>query len=66
MQDIGNKIKQFWERDKVLIVAGAVMLLGPSLIRGRGRPSNIMRLIEIVGLGVLGYTVYKNRDLIGL
>lgn len=60
-----DKLKQIWQNDSGLIIAGAVMLLGPELLRGRGRPSRIMGIVQIAGLGVLGYVVYKNRSVLG-
>lgn len=59
-----DKLKRVWQQNQGTIIAGAVMLLGPSLFRGRGRPSRIMELIQIAGLGVLGYVAWKNKDVL--
>lgn len=59
-----DKLKQVWERDRELIIAGGIGLLGPELLRGRGRPSKIMSLIQLAGFGILVWVGWKNRDLL--
>lgn len=59
-----DKLKQIWDRDREMIIAGGILLLGPELLRGRGRPSKLMGLIQLAGLGVLGYVAWRNRDII--
>ncbi|MEM2046032.1 MAG: hypothetical protein QXO20_07655 [Candidatus Bathyarchaeia archaeon] len=58
-----EKLKRVWERDKEMIIAGGIALLGPELLRGRGRPSKIMSLIQLAGFGILVWVGWKNKDL---
>lgn len=65
MRNVFDRLKAVWDRDNTLIVIGASMLLGPSLLQGRGRPNKIMRLIQFGGLGILGYVAWKNKSELG-
>lgn len=57
-----EKLKAIWEQEKTLIIAGGVLLIGPELLQGRGRPRKIMSLIQVAGLGILGWVFWKHRS----